>query len=691
MVVRRSPLGSLLFAACVACGLRAQDTGAGAGDDWLKLLDTKVETAAKGERQSLSEAPAIISVITGDEIRAMGYRSVAQALASVPGFYGIDDRVAPNIGIRGISGGMRAYSRILKLMIDGQPIAFHPDGANFMGPEAIPLESVARIEVIRGPASSLYGADAFLGVVNIITRKLDQDRQANAVLARAGTGVNERLRDVEARFGVLKDTWDFSLAACAGWEDRSGDALPPSSPILITHPGLTGQTSRDDTSQPFSALLTAAALPTEGLTLSLLGYFSHLDTHGEFLDFGVLSHENRLVLERTYGRLKLDWALSGTFSLVASLAAGTGGPGDQEQLDSGEATTHPRRDFGFNSTEGVLEGRWRLGERSSLVVGADQCWDREKLMTVYTVNEVDGTASPALEAQGYKTFSNRGAYGQLLVYPIRDLGFTLNVRNDHHNIYGDKTTYRMGLVYSPGSLFYAKGLVGTSFKAPSAWQLYAQPLFGGEVIGNPALKPESARTWEVEVGWRPCEAFHGSLTAFWNKVHDKVELVQQSGNQIPTNVGLLDSHGLEAQVQATLGNHQFTGSLAWQRTDSHTPVPFSADLVEPTSMYPSLTAYLRWRWAYAASQAGGLEARYASDRRSTDSNSIENFLTPYRLGSYQLMDAFWSANWKAQAYVWRTQVRLENALNRKFVEPGFAGVDVPGWGRRWVATFGYQF
>ena len=88
-----------------------------------------------------------------------------------------------------MTGGLGAESGVIKVMIDGRSVAYRTTSGNWLGVELIPLESVAQIEIIRGPASALYGADAFLGVVNIITLKPDDVRP---VRARVALGLTRR-------------------------------------------------------------------------------------------------------------------------------------------------------------------------------------------------------------------------------------------------------------------------------------------------------------------------------------------------------------------------------------------------------------------------------------------------------------------------------------------------------------------
>src|SRR3954454_25039901 len=149
------------------------DSVAGVGDldlDLKTLLDPPADVwAATKTTQSRDDAPAVVTTVTRDQIAAWGYRSLAEVLSNLLGFYVVDDHVSPNLAVRGISGGLYADSSVVKILVDGNPIAFRSTGGNGLGPELIPLSAVERIEVVRGPASALFGADAFLGVVNIRT------------------------------------------------------------------------------------------------------------------------------------------------------------------------------------------------------------------------------------------------------------------------------------------------------------------------------------------------------------------------------------------------------------------------------------------------------------------------------------------------------------------------------------------
>ncbi len=674
-----------------SAGLLAQSKSQ--GQELLELeslLNIPVEVAARGTSQRLADAPAVVSRISAAEIRALGYRSVGEALQSVPGFYVIDNLVAPSPGVRGINGGLQSYGNLIKVMIDGQPVAFRSEGSTFLGPELIPMEAVARIEVVRGPASSLYGANAFLGVINIITWRSEAQSVSGSLVVRGGLESSDL--GLEALYTTEGGNWRLMTAVSGQDSDRSGLHLPNSSPILLVQPKLSQVASRNDFSRPRSMLISGRLDASDTVRLELLSQFSRLDAFGEFLGSSLLSHQNRLAVDQGFTRFKAELVGPVGVTFTGSLAYIYGGPNHLEHLDSGAGTTHPRRDVGYTGWDGLFEMRYLSGPRNSFVLGVDGSSERQRLMTVYSVDETSGRETAVGEIQGRKTFANTGLYAQGIFYPVHRLGLTANIRCDRHNIYGTKTTYRLGAVVDLGQGVYGKLLYGTSFKAPSAQQLYAQPLFAGEIVGNPALRAETARTVEAELGWSQADWLAMSLNLFRNRVLDRVELLPAGMNQVPTNTGLQDSHGVEAQAQIIRGAHRLTGSLSWQRTDSHTPDPFLGEIVTPTAMYPSLHARLHWQWTYGAERSLNAVVRHASERRATDSNILTHVIHAYALPATTLLDLVWNHGWIGLGGSRiQFQCALRNVLDHRFAEPGFVGVDLPSQGRQSTLSLSCRF
>jgi hypothetical protein len=142
-------------------------------------------TAASKTETSIEDAPASISVISREEIRAFGYTSLPEALAGVRGMFFSNDRTYEYVGVRGFSPPGDLNSRIL-VLYDGHPMNDIYAGQAYIGHDNnVDLAEVERIEIVRGPVSSLFGSAAFFGVINIVPRHNLDD---HAVEASAGAG-----------------------------------------------------------------------------------------------------------------------------------------------------------------------------------------------------------------------------------------------------------------------------------------------------------------------------------------------------------------------------------------------------------------------------------------------------------------------------------------------------------------------
>ena len=160
----------------------------------LRYAPPKVGAASK-QAVSVDEAPASVTVVTREELRAFGYQTLAEALQAVRGFFLADDRIYTYVGVRGFQPPGDLNTRILVLW-DGHPINDVWAGQAFTTRDLeVDLSGVDRIEVVRGPASILFGTGAFFGVINVVPRaRLEEKRHVEAVLGAGGqNGVKARV------------------------------------------------------------------------------------------------------------------------------------------------------------------------------------------------------------------------------------------------------------------------------------------------------------------------------------------------------------------------------------------------------------------------------------------------------------------------------------------------------------------
>jgi len=133
--------------------------------DIESLLDLSVQAVTR-RLERASEAPAAVFVITGEDIRRHGFRTVDEALGSVPGLFAYPGRF-PQVGVRGL-GILGDFTTRVLVLIDGHPLT-NSVGVDLGRGLLLPVSAISRIEVIKGPVGSVYGPSAFFGVVNLVT------------------------------------------------------------------------------------------------------------------------------------------------------------------------------------------------------------------------------------------------------------------------------------------------------------------------------------------------------------------------------------------------------------------------------------------------------------------------------------------------------------------------------------------
>ena len=661
--------------------------------------------------QRASQTPAVITVVSADEIQARGYTSLADVLRSVPGFYDVYDLVNHNMGVRGINGGARASGNVIKLMIDGHPVDFRPDTGNFFGEELIPLQAVERVEIIRGPASALYGANAFLGVVNVITKSGESARgfqmAARGTVVRGQPGAGGSVM-----VGVKEGPAEVLLAASLHAQDRSGLGLPSSSPAIDKViwptppiPYADRGVSSGDMSRPKSFFGKVGVDGVAGGKLSLLASIQNLDSVGEFLDYGTLYHGTRISLLNQNYRATWDVSPTDALSLQVSGHYFTGAPTADERLHAGRTDYLLLRRTGVDGWGLSAEGNLAVTDSLNFTVGSDMVQERHLLQSfdqllTEDVRSLDGsvlreagTVIPGEGSGARSTFRNIGAYAQGILTFGAGWSATAGARADFHNIYGVNPSTRLGLVHAPDdSPLSLKALYGSSFKAPSALQLYTQPMGLGDIQGNEALKAQTANTIELAAGYAlPNELGEVTVNVFVNLIEGRVEFLQ-NGSYFLQAVNLPFERIVGGELDARFRisqPFQLRFSAAVARTITHDTGSYLIGLPEVVNpLFPAYQLHLTgdYRLPWAGLRLSG-EVSYIGPRASSQSNAVVK-TEAYELPAYVYTAAAISTSGRRIFGDRETSIsfRVSNLLDTRFVEPGFSGVDVPALGRSAVLT-----
>jgi iron complex outermembrane receptor protein len=691
-------------------------------------LRARVVNAAAKREQTVQTAPGVVEVITAEEIAAAGYRSVGEALQPLAGVVVYNDQLHFNVGVRGIFGGERAGSRIVKVLIDGQPVGYRSSSANFLGPEMLPIELVERIEIIRGPGSVLYGANAFLGGINVVTKAASafvpaeafsaahgagavlsggaQWGQSSPAVAGAGDPPKERASGFgSASAAAISGDLDIVAGAAGGWFDRSGLALPDSSPRynLEKSPGVLYSAdpySRDDTSAPKTAYARLTYRSPWLGRVRVFGSFQQLSSQGEFEDRNTLSHDNTIGLTNAMARLDLERAIGGSLVLRLYGAYAQGSPTDHYTVqDPANPGTALRVDSGFHAVDTGLEAAVTAGRWLNLLVGTDFSWDEEKNPVVQRLWLSQTPAAPAGTVEldsgtpGTVPFRNWGAFGLATVTPFywaessifRDLGITAGVRYEANSVYGGALNWRGGLVLPLGTQWYAKVLGGSSFKGPSDEELYAIPLLFGDPAGNPALKPQTATTVEAVVGFIPSRWLAVNLTGYYSIVNNQIRYRTTVAGQIPENLGKQSTEGAELEIKVSKPFAQWSlGGFVngtFLATQAERPIANGQTVAVQPDLYPPITANIGLNLRHKLSHLGlYLEGRFLGPRPPSRDN--EDFWlrgATYSLPATFILDATLSTDAIAVgATRLRALVRVTNLLDLQYALPGFYGFDVPG-------------
>lgn len=643
-----------------------------------ELINIEVVTAT-GRAQAINEAPALMAVITDDDIAFWHYHSVAEAIASVPGIYCIDDRLNPNCGVRGVSGGFRGYSKIIKVLINGMPTAFRSDSNNYLGPELIPMSVVERIEIIKGPTSALYGADAFLGVINIVTKRNPSESEGQIAIT---SGHNAEYFQGnyfrEFQNNALKGGMVFALSGAD--IDRSGLGVPDTVPERSRFS--TQDRSVNDTSSPMSAFVQMYGT-LDAHDIELNAHYSQLNTKAEFVDFGRfaetgnLGTEVRVALDSYNFNVQDTWQWNDTLGSRFLLGYATGRPSSKENIDVGLETSVLQRDFGYEAFDAVTEVRWSMMPLHFLLIGADYTQDNETLFESVFIDRATDTITINGVKQGGRAFYKHGYYLQYEGELAQPLSLVANVRKDDHNIYGEDNNYRVGVVYRVSSSLNAKLLRTSSYKAPAALQLYGQPLFDGEVGGNADLEPEQADSSEAQLHWLINRQTALTLGVFRTTVDKKVELLLRRANQVPVNRGAQSSQGIEFSMKWQNVDSALTFSGAIQKSEIESIDTLGQTFDQSADLYPEQKFSLLFRQTLNEVSSAGVEVRAVSPRRASVSNITLNSGVPYQLDAYQLANLVYNHRFDDVML----GLRLDNVFDEDYVEPGFAGVDIPGQAR----------
>lgn len=648
-------------------------------------------------------SPSSVWVVTREQIELAGYRSVAEALSQVPGLAVSYDLDNYNVALRGLYGGARAGSRYIKVMIDGRAISFAQSGVHYLGPEFIPIVAVERIEVVRGPVSSLYGAGALVGAINIVTRRPSYEGELTTLsvfdgggsLLGARGGMGQGLQVVVGERSFLL------FAVGVGYLDRSGLEVPRDSEFrgkyVDTTTGMPLR-SQNDTTRPLSALLHGEQYLGGG-RLSGIGAVQLHDAANEFHDLYALGHGNRSQLYAGGVGLSFERPTRSRVTVLTSAGFWAGGTRGGEVYDLDPmATFKLTRRLSYQLFEGGLELRYDTVGDGWLQLGLDGQYDRERMPLIV---EIDRDTKMERERPGSgarETLANLGVYGQVLL-PLHEMvRIAGTVRWDQHNIYGGAFSARAAIVATPTPQLAIKLMGGRSYKAPSPEQLFGIGLSDLDVTGDPTNSPQYLNGVEALVDYYFARQVNVNVGAYYQRYVDTLSYIRL-GTGLVAKPFDADSFGVEAtlrmsvpagpaRIEASAG-----GALQQLTTESRIFGGAREKAVPDNEGVP--TALVNGRLAVFGPKGSGgqVAVRYVGERTPSQSNLLLASGNPdmsvpfYTLRAYTAIDASLASPTlsltpdKKKVATLKLHAGVSNLFDKRYAEIGFNGVDVPSLGR----------
>ncbi len=668
--------------------------------------DEDMVSVATGARQSIAKAPAVATVITAKDIHAMGATDLDEVLETVPGLHVARNNFgyAPIYTMRGIYSN---YSPQVLVLINGIPITNLYSGDRNLIWGGMPVKAIARIEVIRGPGSAVYGAEAFAGVISIITKSSDDIEQTTA-------GVRAGSFNTRDGWVLASDSWgDTDVALTLEYHKTDGQDEKIDADAQT---GLDAASGTNASLAPGSVNLSRENLDVRfDATYQNLRFRAGLQRRRDFGNgAGVaeaLDPHNRYASDRrnfdlTYHNaiFAQDWDLTVQLSYLDT----------SQEVEEDLIIFPPGVNLGVVYPNGFI-GNPEIYERhsrfnvSTFFTGIDRHQLRfgagYYLGEIYKVKErknfgIDPSTgapiapdSPLVDvSDSFAVFmderdrQNRYAFVQDQWGFIEDWEFTLGLRYDDFSDFGDTFNPRAALVWSTRHDLTMKLLYGRAFRSPS----YAELLIRNNpaVIGNPDLDPEKIDSVELAFDYRPVETLRLGLNIFsyWWK-----DIIQYVPNSDPTtgstaqNSGKQVGRGIEAELNWQItGELDITGNFAYQDSEER---PENGNVKSDAANSPQKQLYLAAKWRFIEFWSVQTQVNYVLDRARAEGDSRSS-VNDYAVTDLTIRRISSNGNWGSA-------VSIRNLFNSDAREPssstGLIPDDLPLSGRSIYAELDLRF
>ena len=557
-------------------------------EDLVKMEIPTVEAASK-YKQKTTEAPSSITIITSDEVKKYGHRTLADILASAPGLHVSYDRNYSFLGVRGFNLGDN-NNRVL-LLVDGHRINNSLSDSAYLGTEfLLDVDLIDRVEIIRGPGSSLYGNNAFFGVINVVTRR---GRDLNGVEVSGEAGSFDTFK---GRVTLGKQfTNGLELLLSGSLLDSGGDKNlfykeynTPANNNGIAHD------ADADASKNFFGSLTFHDFTLEGA-------WAKREKNNPTAQYLADFNDNRLMTtdERSYASLKFAHEFPDVVNVTAQLYY------DRHNLDIDEP-------FGGVLYRDEQAAEWwgaeltltkRLWDKHTLTFGGEYRDDFTQTQRYLSLDTGDVFKDLSRDRTSY------GIYLEGNFEIVTNLHFTAGARYDQYGDYDPTVNPRLALIWNPFEQTTLKAIYGTAFRAPNFFEL--------SDTRNQNIQPETIRTYELVYEQGIGNHLRSSVAGFYNQIDDIIYFNSEPGHQRFENLPRANAKGVELALNGEwAGGVRGRVSYTLQETENETTGRTMTDSPQHLAKL-NLSAPIVKEKLFA-----GLEVQFVSQRTTTHINAL---------------------------------------------------------------------
>ncbi|MBD1583229.1 TonB-dependent receptor plug domain-containing protein [Pseudoalteromonas sp. S16_S37] len=591
-----------------------------------ELQNVPIAVATKTNVQ-LKYAPSTVSYFSAEQIKLLGIETLSELFTHIPGFYSMYNSVEGNQSYLIARGHPQKYANTLLVLVNGQRLnEDYTGGINYID-RFVSLHNVDKVEVIRGPGSTLYGSNAFHGVINIVTKV------ENYLELSIGSFAKKELNG-----GLVHQFDDLMLGIDIHWYKDNGDTL-------------------DNVFDRF-ALQETTSDAHESKQLELLAKYKNFTFRNHYLNSTRDNHylfrrlrdgTNNVDTKHWLSRLEYEtseqdiWTLNVGMeyskarrkSLSALELRGTG-PFEQSDFLFGENFTH-------DSYRANADYSYQVGDSHRLSVGAEVVRSQVPggyLRSNYDIfgdldffGEVVELTQPSQRIVQDKKRKIRMAYGQLESNWNERWRSTIGLRRDGYNDVEDKTNPRATIIYAPNNAHTFKLIYGEAYRVPSLGDLYDEE--SGLTVGNNQLKPTTLEALEMVYQYVN-QDFTFSTSFYRNKISELIDFRVEGDNVFLGNIADNKAEGLELEWQARIFpnlelkgfiTHLFSNKTTIEPGQTTSP---SDKLVPKTYAMTSLLYAPSEHWSMSLSMSGRSGVDTLVDK---DSNKVLSGTLNYQVNS----------------------------------------------------------